>query len=120
MCKTRWAERDKALEHFYLAFPFLVDSLQVIIGMFQDRGVSQTVLQEGGSSAGLSSNHGQIDKSPVADEFEGCWDKDTRANALAHLKGKQCNKRLKKGFPLTSMNIQSGENDRLLILFSQF
>jgi len=27
---------------------------------------------------------------------------------------------LKKGFPLTSMNIRSGENDRLLILFSQF
>ena len=26
----------------------------------------------------------------------------------------------KKGFPLTSMNIRSGENDRLLILFSQF
>ena len=100
MCKTRWAERDKALEHFYLAFPFLVDSLQVIIGMFQDRGVSQTVLQEGGTSAGLLSNHGQIDKSPVADEFEGCWDKDTRANALAHLKGKQCNKRLKKRFSI--------------------
>ena len=65
MCKTRWAERDKALEHFYLAFPFLVDSLQVIIGMFQDRGVSQTVLQEGGTSAGLLSNHDQIDKSQL-------------------------------------------------------
>jgi len=26
----------------------------------------------------------------------------------------------KKGFPLTSMNIRSGENDRLLVLFSQF
>ena len=89
MCKTRWAERDKALQHFYLAFPFLIDSLQVIVGVFQDRGVSQTVFQDGGASTGLASNHGQVDKSPVADEFRNCWDKENRANALAHLKGKR-------------------------------
>ena len=89
MCKTRWAERDKALQHFYLAFPFLIDSLQVIVGVFQDRGDSQTVFQDGGTSIGPSFNNGQVDKSPVAEEFRICWDKESKANALVHSKGKR-------------------------------
>ena len=32
MCKTRWAERDSCYEHFCLALPFLVESLEIING----------------------------------------------------------------------------------------
>ena len=30
LCKTRWAERHSAYQHFYLAFPFIVEALEVI------------------------------------------------------------------------------------------
>ena len=37
LCKTRWAERDKAYEHlFYLGFPFIVKALEIINGTCQD------------------------------------------------------------------------------------
>ena len=32
LCKTRWSERDRAYEHFYLAIPFMYEALQVILG----------------------------------------------------------------------------------------
>ena len=36
LCKTRWAERDKAYEHFYLGLPFIVKALEIINGTCQD------------------------------------------------------------------------------------
>ena len=30
LCKTRWAERQSAYQHFYQSFPFIVDALEVI------------------------------------------------------------------------------------------
>ena len=32
LCETRWSERDKAYEHFYLALAFLVESFEIING----------------------------------------------------------------------------------------
>ena len=32
LCKTRWSERDKAYEHFYLALPFLAECFEIING----------------------------------------------------------------------------------------
>ena len=32
MCKTRWSERDIAYENFYLALPFIVQALEIIVG----------------------------------------------------------------------------------------
>ena len=32
MCKTRWSERDLADKHFYLALPFIVETLEIING----------------------------------------------------------------------------------------
>ena len=36
LCKTHWAERDKAYEHFYLEFPFIVKALEIINRTCQD------------------------------------------------------------------------------------
>ena len=36
LCKTRWAERDKAYEHFYLSFPFIIKALEIINGTCED------------------------------------------------------------------------------------
>ena len=30
LCKTRWAERHSAYQHFYQAFPFIVEALEII------------------------------------------------------------------------------------------
>ena len=35
LCKTCWAERDIAFEHFYLAYPFIVKALEIINGTCQ-------------------------------------------------------------------------------------
>ena len=36
LCKTRWAERHTAIEHFYLAIPFLVEAFEIMIGTHPD------------------------------------------------------------------------------------
>ena len=36
MCKTRWSKRDVAYERFYLAIPFLAETLEVILGTHAD------------------------------------------------------------------------------------
>ena len=35
LCKTRWAERDIAFEHFYHAYPCIVKALEIINGTCQ-------------------------------------------------------------------------------------
>ena len=32
MCKTPWSEGDVSYEHFYLAFPFVVEALEIFNG----------------------------------------------------------------------------------------
>ena len=51
MCKTRCSERDVPYEHFYLAFPFNVETLEIVngtnrsINMFDERPKVGTRIQ---------------------------------------------------------------------------
>ena len=60
LCKTRWAERDIAFEHFYLAYPFIVKALEIINGTCQG-----------------------IEAYP--DDIKVGWETEARRDATAHL-----------------------------------
>lgn len=47
LCKTCWAERDQAYEHFYLGFPFIIKALEVINGTCQDIHQYPDILTQG-------------------------------------------------------------------------
>lgn len=49
MCKTRWSERDQAYEHFYLALPYIVESLEVINGTHANLELFSPIFREGWS-----------------------------------------------------------------------
>ena len=61
LCKTRWSERDKAYEHFYLALPLLVECFEIING--------------------THSNLEEFD-----DDFTKGWDSGSKVEATTRLK----------------------------------
>ena len=46
---TRWSERDPAYEHFYLALPFIVESLEIMNGTHPDIASIESTYADGWS-----------------------------------------------------------------------